>query len=70
MHSQDLVDQFGHASPLQALIDQKFLKIVADTQANGQVEEFFQLGDAARGDAEDMCLSDVDQELEDLIKDE
>lgn len=40
------VETFGHGDPVQALLDQKFLKMKMERALNGADEEVVMLGDA------------------------
>lgn len=48
-HSDEVqlnMETFGHRDPLQALMEQKFLKLKMERALNGADEEVFMLGDA------------------------
>lgn len=42
------LETFGHRDPVQALIEQKFLKVKMERALNGSEEEMFVLGDAGQ----------------------
>lgn len=64
--NSDIFNKFGHKSPIQALLDERFLKEVREVGADGQAEDIFVLGEAATGDAAEMSPEECEQELKDL----
>ena len=60
-------DVFGTPNPIQALIDQKFLKCGTQTNADGSVEEVLMLGEATLGDANEYSKDEIEGELRDLV---
>jgi hypothetical protein len=62
----EIFNKFGHNSPIQALLDERFLKTVREVGADDQPEDIFVLGEAATGDAAEMSPEECEQELKDL----
>lgn len=58
---------FGHSSPLSRLVAERFVAATKEEGAEGQLEEFLALGDAAKGDAAEMQPEEVQTELQDLM---
>jgi hypothetical protein len=58
---------FGHANPVAALVDQKFLKVYTLNGADGS-EEWFELGDAGSGDSAELDPLACADEIQNLVQ--
>jgi hypothetical protein len=59
---------FGHANPVAALMEQKFLKCTTENGPEG-TEEWFTLGDAAIGEAAELEAAACAEEIQALVRD-
>ena len=59
--------QFGTDNPIQLLVDQKFLKKVAEKELDGGTEEFYSLGDAQTGEAAECSEDAMQDHLKELM---
>jgi hypothetical protein len=60
---------FGHANPVAALLEQKFLKCTTENGPDGTEEEWFTLGDAATGEAAELEAAACAEEIQALVRD-
>jgi len=56
-------ETFGYTDPIQALIEQKFLKLKIERALNGADEELFMLGDAGK----EVSSSVISENIESLM---
>lgn len=59
--------EFGTENPIQLLVDQKFLRKVADKDLDGGTDEVYSLGDAQTGAVRECSEEDMQTHLKDLM---
>ena len=59
--------KFGTENPIQLLVDQKFLRKVAEKDLDGGTDEVYSLGDAQTGAARECSEEDMQNHLKDLM---
>jgi hypothetical protein len=59
---------FGVENPIQALVEQKFLKVESEKTIDGGSEDIYSLGDAQRGDACECPDEDMQANVNDIMQ--
>lgn len=60
--------QFGTENPIHLLVEQKFLKKIAEKELDGGTEEVYSLGDAQTGAAGECLEEEMQSHLKDLME--